>query len=355
MCDEAEEIENEDEDKVACDHCGAMHDENDLAPAIGGRGREIQICSACQGGTYFPSQCAEGGEWLHYGQSAYLADTEEYVSRAYARDYCYYSEDSDSWYRDEDSLPESECNVLYDYSDRVDAIQPTTNAPTWVMDREGALVFGVESEMEADNSVSDLAEALGGRMGNGLYILKSDGSLDNGVELVTLPFTLQEHRDLFKWPEVLKNATRHGAGDRRTCGIHVHINRTAVTPLTLGKMLVFINSDLTRDLMETIAQRGATSYCARFKKKITDALKEPEVRYQAVNVTKRTIEIRIFKGNARPERVLKNIEFCHAMCMYLPDCGLAQVEDPARFIMWLRKRRKDYPELVKFLIEKGVM
>ena len=61
-----------------------------------------------------------------------------------------------------------------------------------------------------------------------LYI-KTDGSLDEGLELVTHPMTLEYHLNEMPWAEVLRKAQSmgylsHAAG---TCGLHVHISRLA--------------------------------------------------------------------------------------------------------------------------------
>jgi hypothetical protein len=181
-------------------------------------------------------------------------------------------------------------------------------------------VFGVELEMEprGRSSQSEVIGALGGRS-NENYILKSDGSLNCGVELVTIPLTLEQHKKDFDWHAVLKPVARiakSGAGTT-SCGIHVHINKRALTALQIGKMLVFANSPACARQLTVIAQRESNGYCNRSKK--------------------------------RPERVLKNLEFCHALVTYCRDCSLADIERWDLFADWLLKRRGQYPELVKFL------
>ena len=61
-----------------------------------------------------------------------------------------------------------------------------------------------------------------------LYI-KSDGSLDCGMELVTHPMTLQYHMEQMPWKNVLRKAVGLGYLSHRTttCGLHVHISRAA--------------------------------------------------------------------------------------------------------------------------------
>src|SRR5262249_10819018 len=135
----------------------------------------------------------------------------------------------------------------------------------------GALAFGVELEMEPvrNSSQRDLADALGGRTTK-TYILKDDASLDAGVELVCVPFTLEEHRSVFGWAEVLSPVQDIAKGLPRNCGMHVHINKAALTPLQIGKILVFLNSRVMREHITTVAQRESNDYCIRSEKKVTD-------------------------------------------------------------------------------------
>lgn len=60
--------------------------------------------------------------------------------------------------------------------------------------------------------------------------------------------------------------------------------------------------------------------------------------------------MRIFRGNLRAERVLKNLEFCHALVMY---CRVASMQHLTweQFWQWLRStpvNRKQYGHLIDF-------
>lgn len=220
----------------------------------------------------------------------------------------------------------------------------------------GALMFGVELEMEPTGE-DNLVEVLGGNTSQ-RFILKSDGSLDEGgVELVTVPLTLEQHRTEFGWERTLAPLLPVAKSGRRTthCGMHVHINKRALTPLTIGKMLVLTNSAANAPLMTDIAQRASTGYCSRdTRKKVTDGNKSGYNRYDMVNLTNsRTVEIRIFRGNLRWERVIKNLEFCHALVTYCKDASIRAVETPKDFLGWLVRHRAEYPYLTEFLASHG--
>jgi hypothetical protein len=222
-----------------------------------------------------------------------------------------------------------------------------------------ALCFGVELEMEPRGATQrEVVDELGGCRGNGRYILKEDGSLESGVELVTLPYMLDYHRKQFGWSAILNpdlhRIARSGSGTNR-CGIHVHVNRAALSPLTIGKMIVFLNNADNASLVTTIAQRASNGYASRdTAKKITDI--HCGNRYDLLNVSgSNTIEFRLFKGNLRPERVIKNLEFCHALIRFCEQNSVKASTRGPKFLQWLATRTQDYPALSQFLRDAGIM
>ena len=286
----------------------------------------------------------------------------------------YQSEYTDAWFEDADNRAIYEENNLR--AQQRQRTEPYDDRPlfayhqTTVVDVHGwpsatptkALCFGVELEMEhADDDSEDgqdaLCAALGGHSGNdgaypGRYILMQDGSLNaSGVELITLPFTLDYHKTTFDWKGVLAKVAAIGRSGKGTsaCGMHVHVNRAALRPLQIGKMLVFVNSDINKSLINYVAQRSETSYARKFPKKVTDGTKESESRYDALNVGYNTVEFRIFRGNLRHDRVLKNIEFCAAVASYCRDASVREVEEYTGFLKYVRANRGIYPNLFKWL------
>lgn len=63
----------------------------------------------------------------------------------------------------------------------------------------------------------------------------------------------------------------------------------------------------------------------------------------------------MFRGNLRPERVFKNIEFCHALVQYARQTSLQDLSDWGNFTRWLTAKRGQYPFLVQFLIDKAAV
>jgi len=328
---------------MTCDYC----DKQALSDEMHGTEQDTAVCPSCADRHYTYSDPQE--TLIRDGDCVTLADSGDTVSLRYARENYSYCESNDEWYADDDNVPadEDDGDVYESSEDVLDHCDYDSVAL-----RHGALMFGVELEMEpqSGHSQSDVVNALGGRDCE-RFILKEDGSLTNGVELVTVPLTLDGHRSTFGWDCTLAGVLRcaKSGADTTNCGMHVHINKAALSPLVIGKMLVFLNSPKMRDQVATIAQRESNGYCERSAKKIADGKKRSCSRYDIANVGDKTVEIRMFRGNLRHERVIKNVEFCHALVTYCGDASLATLENWQTFATWLMKRRGQYPALVKFL------
>ncbi len=216
------------------------------------------------------------------------------------------------------------------------------------------LYLGVECETEAEDEDTDLtpiAEKMHEEHSNEI-LMKEDGSLEHGIELVTGRYSLEAHQEM--WPRVCKTALESGlrSWKRSTTGLHVHLSRAFFTPLDIGKVLVFINSDNTaiRTHIKRLAGRGANHYCKIHKKKLTDCRPENEDRYEAVNLTNtRTIEVRIFKGTLNAKHVLADIEFCHAVANWVKETSTQDIESWHSFWTHVLRHKKLYKNLIEFL------
>ncbi len=88
--------------------------------------------------------------------------------------------------------------------------------------------FGVELEIDGAGKDDDYADELldiANADDEHIYI-KSDSSLEDGMELVSHPMTLDYHKN-FCWEDVMSYAVRLGYRSHQTstCGLHVHVNR----------------------------------------------------------------------------------------------------------------------------------
>ncbi len=241
------------------------------------------------------------------------------------------------------------------------------------------LQFGIELEVQVAHTVNinRKIEMIRGLLPD-FVICKHDGSLLKregwlGFEIVSVPATVEEHKQ--QWPKLLD--TKHGLYSWKTgdCGMHVHITKAALTNLQIGRMVSFVNSPDNGALIMLVAGRHSTVYSTILDKKITDGCTVIRDRYenrlvagpahqtgdhnfdrrQAVNlINPNTVEIRIFRGNMRPESFFKNLEFVEALVAFCRDAsnsGLTTKE----FLKFVDANRKHYPYLVRFFIAKDYL
>lgn len=138
-------------------------------------------------------------------------------------------------------------------------------------------------------SLSDAAERTAKQL-EGFAILKHDGSIGQGFEIVTAPSTLELHRDNWKpfWSSTPQTTLSGWSSGK--CGMHVHITRPSA--LTVGKMLCFLNADDNASLINAVAGRAQSSWAKVSPKKVTDWDKSSD-RYEALNIQNRkTVEVR---------------------------------------------------------------
>ena len=141
-----------------------------------------------------------------------------------------------------------------DYGDRT--------ADTLRSETSDKLRFGIELEVEANSSQTDGADWIRQYLGTDYCVLKEDGSLsDDGIEIVTRPDSVAVHGR--KWAEFFANRPERQLASWTTgrCGMHVHVSKSALSQLQLGKILVFVNEPTNQELVSRIA--GRTSDRAR--------------------------------------------------------------------------------------------
>lgn len=215
--------------------------------------------------------------------------------------------------------------------------------------------MGVELEVEASQRRSNLAEGaeyvVNFSDNDKRLYLKSDGSLSYGFEIVTHPHSLDEYHKLdLSWMDRLRTMG-YRSWDASSCGIHVHVGLTA-----------FINENhqirFTKFIYDNERQvkriSGRSSSYASFtdKGRAVSKIKNKHHdtnRYSAVNVQNdTTLEVRVFKGSLRKERLLSAIEFVHAVVEYTRTLAIVPKDKPfswAKFVAYVANNSTTYPNL----------
>ncbi len=280
--------------------------------------------------------CAE--DYLHCENCGNLVDDDHSVSRGDST----YCPDCDPGEEEEEEEEESSRINSYSY-------KPT---PRFFHRIDTETHYGVELEVNVSDGISiDNAVEHVGTLGWDHIYLKEDGSIGRGFEIVTHPHSLEKHRELWKRWNVPAGITSHKSGE---CGIHVHIERSKLMPLQLGKMIVFLNCALNASFIQCIAQRDSSRW-GRIdpSKKLTDRYSSE--RYEALNLLNRnTVELRIFRGNTRTDRILKAVEFADAVVRFCNEASYRSLRY-TEFCVWCRQHRSEYPVLDAYLVEKGYL
>jgi hypothetical protein len=226
------------------------------------------------------------------------------------------------------------------------------------------LFFGVELELCCKKGDSDgrqeCMKAIKDDLDD-LAIMKSEGLANYGFETVTVPATLNFHRTRM-WNKFATNAANLMQQDRGA-GMHVHISQEAMTPDQQARMLFFYHNPVNWDFLTKIAERdnyGVTQIPKKLEDGAEDIIANSRSRYicclsphHACN----TYEVRMFKSFPDRDKILKNIEFCHAVVTY---CGMVGNDEKLltskEFSAWMQTSHNwlRYPYLTQFLKDSKV-
>ena len=202
--------------------------------------------------------------------------------------------------------------------DRLDTeIEEYGYKPDPIFYGEGSRFFGVELEVDFGGKDEDNARRIKAQANprcENIYI-KSDGSLDDGFEIVTHPMTLDYHLNEMYWEDVLRKAVNlsYKSHMTSTCGLHVHVNRDALgenrdeQEKVIERILFFV--ELHWNELFVFSRRSQYSinrWAARYGmektgKEILDKAKKGNTgRYAAINLCPyHTIEFRLFRGTLK--------------------------------------------------------
>lgn len=223
---------------------------------------------------------------------------------------------------------------------------------------EGKYYLGFELELEVrgNESLISCASVAHDNFGSRAY-LKEDGSLEHGFEIVTHPHTLEGYKD-FNWQglRMLKTLGCR-SWNTETCGLHVHVSRTAFgeqfdrenfpdkyawhSARTISReshelrfmKLIYDNERQ----VQRIAGRSSNYASFDDKGKLVHKVKygnQSNGRYSAVNTENSdTLEVRVFRGSLRVERVKSALEFVHACVEYTRDL---KISGNSKALSWLK-------------------
>lgn len=323
---------------VLCVECGGRIWSDDNAGS-----RDEPLCQDCYDDNY--TSCCRCGRQLREDQ-AYYESSDEYDERPY-------------------------CSQCYAALDKDQSIHHYYYKPKAVFHGEGPRFFGVELEIDGAGERASHALALlniANRNGDCAYI-KHDGSLDDGLEIVTHPMSLEYHLREMPWEALCRKAVSLGYLSHRTstCGLHIHVSRSAfgeteaAQEAAIARVLYFFErhwEELLKFSRRT--PRQLERWAARYGYKeqpmeILDFAKKGYHggRYTCVNLQNAdTVEFRMFRGTLKPNTIFAALELLDQLCdmaVSLSDGELKAVPWTS-FVSGIPAERR--PELVQYLKER---
>lgn len=278
-----------------CDHCGAAFWNTNNAGST-----SIPLCQDCYNEHY--CRCERCGDLLAQDEACYDNQSD--------RDYC------------EDCFEQIRENHIHDYSYK----------PNPIFYGDGDRYFGLELEIDGAGRDADKARqllAVANAEHEHVYI-KTDSSLEDGLELVTHSCTLSYHQTKLPWEGLAAKASSLGYLSHKTatCGLHIHVNRTAFSSDCerqedcIGRILFFIEKhwgELLKFSRRTEAQlsRWASKYGLKSTPKdvLHHAKRGSEGRYTCLNLQNwNTIEFRIFRGTLRYNTMIASLQLVDEIC-----------------------------------------
>ena len=230
---------------------------------------------------------------------------------------------------------------------------------------ENTLFMGTEIEIQTNGRLGDQVGDIRDKFDKkcpGVFYFKEDGSVSNGFEIVSHPFTLQYAHKNIPFKELLQYVKNKGFTSYRSgnCGIHVHLSRSFFTSTEIRKLRMFFDS--AHYYIHVFSARGdRTDYCRRVNYKV-DAYKSKndyqEGRYHSLNINtgKSTVEIRVFRGTTNYRRFAACLQFSDAVGHFMKAVSFMALRDDkcwGTFCHWLGRQNR-YHGLIKELKRKSI-
>lgn len=191
------------------------------------------------------------------------------------------------------------------------------------------------------------------------FYYKEDGSLDNGVEFVSRPMTLQYIHNRVNMNEILefiKKKTQFKSQDN--CGIHVHLDRSFFSDTDIEKMRIFFS--MNKESLSKFSRRKQSNLdrWAQFEKgysikEFLHGSAKPEHHYiehqrnfacsLATHTAKKTIELRLFASTINHKRLVSIFQFCDALGYFMKSHSIVAVAKKnswKTFVNWVEQTNR---------------
>jgi hypothetical protein len=276
------------------------------------------VCCNC-GESY--TRCEECNSVINSDDSRYCEETERSLCQS-----CY--EDGES-------------RILHSYSHKPSPHFHKTEAES--LFHHQSMFAGIEIEVDSREPRSNKEGDIENAGIPDAFYCKEDGSLDNGFEIVSHPATWGWWKSQdFNWLLKLK-LMKYRSYNTSTCGMHIHLSRSALSELDIFKLLQFTKQNA--NFIQWVSRRtldNLTHWAAIESGRTVDIIRKIKHgagrRYEAINLApSRTIEFRIFRGTLERKGVVRNLAFTFALVWFAKDTGLRNLTY-AHFKQWIVDR-----------------
>lgn len=343
-----------DELYTVCELCGEIHLREDVKTITDrDNGGNLIVCEGCIENNFDVIWCdyheeyeyckyayiinnygSICGDAMDYGDFGYCENCEEY----FCTDDLRYDEDEDRIYCDEcyedivgnrvikgyhNHKCEYECNIRRTTEDK----------------NKNVLTFGFELEVENNNYYCDNEDVASEINDNtNLFNFEYDGSLDDGFEIISNPFTTSfmksEGKEQIKTMLDILNRNDYKSHDTNTCGLHFHISKEELGRTKdykdVRNNILLITEYFKEEMI--ILSRRTEEKLNRWAKFYKDTKDKNEMtigniidsyqlhyndRYHTINTTNRaTLEFRCFRGTLKYETLMATWELVANICEY---------------------------------------
>jgi len=354
-----------DENLVECSDCGERVSTDETYTTEGG---DI-ICEDCYNRNYF--MCEDCNEIYHCDYMTTVYDSRyceecfcenftycEQCGEAINNDYIMYCEYDDCYYC-ENCYPENQGSIgRYDRTLAHIFASMRGDTPVYRHCNSDKLLFlGVELEVECRNN--DRGETAENSIGivHDSTEFKDDGSLNNGFEIVTQPFTLEYHKKEYQWEALLKQLVNDGCLSHNvsTCGLHIHVNNSFLgksqTGICISQLKILKIFERFWTELYNFSRRDNIGYCQKNNnvKTINGLNYEKQAgRYYAVNISGyETTEFRLWKGTLKYNTLIATFQLTDSIVRYcvshsVSECSRVSWNDLKDYCIKGNKELKTY-------------
>lgn len=347
-----------------CSNCGDLHPPDSLTIFEGSHlcptclARETVICHSCGDRIWVENDAGDSHTHLCEScRSDYYRCTN--CGRLIHEDDACYSEDNDD---------DPYCGSCIENVD-TRSIHSYNYKPEPLFFGDGPRYFGVELEIDGAGEYEENARAIldvANLLDEHIYI-KRDGSLNEGLEIVTEPMSLDYHLNKMPWLAVCEKAVALGYRSHQTgtCGLHVHVSRKAFgetreeQDIAIARVLYFVEAHWNELLkFSRRTPRQLEQWAARYGYKehpgemLETVKKNCASRYTCVNlINYSTIEFRIFRGTLKLNTIIATLQLVNRVC----DVAIHLSDKELKALSWSEfVSSVTEPELIAYLKERSL-